>query len=126
MPTILCLDDCTCGLASAAQALCEGGYQVLTTDDNATALNLAIETRVDAVLLNCRRDRDSAGLVTALRILQPQAAILMFSGYCGVPCDQCHLADACFQKGEKPSALLPLLRAVLSQSRYGLCRSVAG
>jgi len=125
MPTVLFLDDSTCGLAEAIQALRESGYQVLTTDDNATSLNLALETPLDAVLLNCRRDKDNAGLVTALRILQPQAAVLMFSGHCGVPCDQLHLADACFEKGGKPSALLPLLRAVLCQSRYGLCRSVS-
>jgi len=125
MPTVLCLDDSTCGLAEAAQVLRESGYRVLTTDDNATSLNLALETPLDAVLLNCRRDRDNAGLVTALRILQPHVAVIMFSGYCGVPCDQFHLADACFQKDGKRSALLPLLRAVLCQSRYGMCRSVS-
>ena len=26
----------------------------------------------------------------------------MFSGYCGVPCRQLPLADACVQKGETP------------------------
>ncbi len=124
MPTVLWLDETTCGLAEAAQTLRESGYRVLTTDDNATSLNLALETPLDAVILNCRRDRDNAGLVTALRILQPHAAILMFSGHCGVPCDQSQLADACFQKDRKPSTLLPLLRAVLCQRRYGLCRSV--
>jgi response regulator RpfG family c-di-GMP phosphodiesterase len=125
MPTVLCLDDSTCGLAEAAQALRQSGYRVLTTDDSATSLNLALETPLDAVLLNCRRDRDNTQLVAALRILQPHAAVLMFSGYCGIPCSQLHLADACFQKGGKPSTLLPLLRAVLCQSRFGLCRSVA-
>jgi len=124
MHTVLCLDDSTRGLAEAAQTLRDSGYWVLATDDKATALNLAIETRLDAVILNCRRDRDNAGLVTALRILQPHTAVLMFSGYCGVPCDQLQLADACLQKGGEPSTLLQLLRAVLCQSRYGLCRSV--
>jgi len=125
MPTVLCLDDSTYGASEVAAALRESGYRVLTTDDSATSLNLALETPLDAVLLNCRRDRDNTRLVTALRILQPQAAVLMFSGYCGVPCDQLHLADACFQKDGKPSTLLPLLRAVLCHSRFGLCRSVA-
>jgi response regulator RpfG family c-di-GMP phosphodiesterase len=126
MPTVLCLDDLTRGLAEAARVFRASGYRVLTTDDNATALNLAIETRLDAVLLNCRRDRDNTRLVAALRILQPHTAVLMFSGHCGVPCDQLHLADACLQKGGKPSTLLSLLQAVLCQSRYGLCRSVKG
>jgi len=114
------------GLTEAAQALREAGYRVLEADDNAAALDLAAEIRLGAVLLNCLRDGHNAGLVTALRILQPHAAVLMFSGYCGMPCDQLHLADACLQKGGAPSTLLTLLRAVLCQSsRYGLCRSVA-
>jgi CheY-like chemotaxis protein len=125
MPTILCLDDFTCGLAEAAQVLRENGHIVLAADDNAAAVELASETRLDALLLNCQRANDNAGVVTALRILQPHAAIVMFSGYCGVPCRQLTLADACVQKGESPDKLLPVLRSVLCQSRYGFCRSVA-
>jgi response regulator RpfG family c-di-GMP phosphodiesterase len=125
MPTVLCLDDFTCDLADVAQVLRDSGYRVLAADDNAAALELAAETRLDAVLLNCQRDTDNSGLVTALRILQPHTAIMMFSGYFGVPCHQLQLADACVQKGETTATLLPLLRAVLCQSRYGLCRSVA-
>jgi response regulator RpfG family c-di-GMP phosphodiesterase len=125
MPTVLCLDDFTCGLVHATQVLRENGYQVLAADNNSAAIELAAETHLDALLLNCHRDRDNSGLVTALRILQPHAAVLMFSGYCGVPCHQLQLADACLQKGETPAKLLALLRAVLCQGRYGLCRSVA-
>jgi response regulator RpfG family c-di-GMP phosphodiesterase len=125
MPTVLCLDDFTCGLADAAQVLRDNGYDVLATDDNTAALEVAAETPLDAVLLNCHRDTSNSGLVTALRILQPRAAVLMFSGYCGLPCRELQLADACFQKSETPATLLALLRAVLCQSRYGLCRSVA-
>jgi hypothetical protein len=58
-------------------------------------------------------------------MLQPQVAVVMFSGYCGVPCNQLQLADACIQKGEPASTLLTRLRSVLCQARYGLCRSVA-
>ena len=125
MPTVLCLDDFTCGLAEAAQMLCESGYEVLPADDNTIALELAAERPLDAVILNCHRERNNADLVTALRILQPHAAMIMFSGYCGVPCHQLQLADVCIQKGETRGALLPLLRAVVCQSRYGFCRSVA-
>lgn len=124
MPTVLCLDDSTYSLANTARTLRESGYQVLAADDNATSLGLAAETCLDALLLNCRRESDNTGLVTALRILQPHAAVLMFSGYCGVPCNQLYLADACLQKDGTSTTLLPLLRAVLCQSRYGLCRSV--
>src|SRR5437762_9187551 len=100
MATVLCLDDFTCGLEEAAQALRDNGYTVLAADDNASALEIVYATHLDAVLLNCQRDKDNAGLVTALRMLQPQAVVVMFSGYCGVPCHQLRFADACLQKGE--------------------------
>jgi response regulator RpfG family c-di-GMP phosphodiesterase len=125
MPTVLCLDDFTSGLCNTVEVLRANGYRVLAVDDSATALELAADTPLDTVVLNCRRDKDNSGLVTALRILQPRVAVVMFSGYCGVPCHQLQLADACFQKGETPTTLLPILRSVLCQSRYGLCRSVA-
>lgn len=124
MQTVLCLDDFTCALADAAGVLRDNGYEVLTTDNNIAALELAAERPLDAVILNCHRDGDNTGLVTAVRILQPQVAVLMFSGYCGVPCHQLHLADACMQKGDMAATLLPLLRAAICQSRYGFCRSI--
>jgi CheY-like chemotaxis protein len=125
MPTVLCLDDFTCGLSDAVHLLHENGYRVLAAVDGAAALEVAADIPLDAVILNCHRDGDNSGLVTALRILQPHVAVLMFSGYCGVPCHQLQLADACIQKGETPATLLPILRAVVCQGRYGLCRSVA-
>jgi len=125
MPTVLCLDDSTCSLSNSIRMLGENGYHVLAVANTAAALEVAAETSVDAVILNCHQGTDNLGVVTALRILQPRIAVLMFSGYCGVPCHQLQLADACFQKGEPPTTLLPILRSLLCQSRYGLCRSVA-
>ena len=125
MATILCLDDFTYGLSDAVQILRENSYRVLATDNSATALELAAGTPIDAIILNCHVNKDNSGLVMALRILQPRVAVVMFSGYCGVPCHQLKLADACIQKGETAATLLPILRAVLCQSQYGLCRSVA-
>ena len=123
--TVLCLDDFTRGLLESVQRLRESGYRVLASDNNAAALALASHIPLDAVILNCHRDRDNSGLVTALRILQPHVAVVMFSSYCQVPCHQLPLADACIQKGESELTLELVLRAVLCQSRYGLCRSVA-
>ena len=59
MPTVLCLDDFTCGLSDAVQLLGENGYQVLAADDGAAALEVAASTPLDAVILNCHRDRDN-------------------------------------------------------------------
>jgi response regulator RpfG family c-di-GMP phosphodiesterase len=125
MPTVLCLDDFTCGLYDALQLLRENGYRVLAAADDEAALELASDNVLDAVILNCHQGADNSRLVTALRVLQPGVAIVMFSGYCGVPCHQFQLADACIQKGENTATFLPILRSVLCQGRYGLCRSVA-
>jgi DNA-binding NarL/FixJ family response regulator len=125
MATILCMDDCTLGMSDLIQILSESGYQVLAAADRAAAIELASNDHVDAVILNCHREQDNAGLVTALRILQPHVAVVMFSGYCDIPCYQLHLADACIQKERTFGALIPVLRAVLCQSRYGLCRAFA-
>ena len=123
MSTILCVDDFTCTLADTAQLLRSNGYMVFVADNNVHAIELAAETSFDAVLLNCQRGVDNSRLVTALRILQPRLAVVMFSAYCPVPCHQLQLADACFQKGETSAKLHALLLAVVCQSRYGLCRS---
>lgn len=125
MPTLLCLDDFTYGLSGAVQWLRENGYQVLAADDNAAALKLAASTPLDAIILNCHHDKDNSELVMALRVLQPDVAVVMFSGYCGVPCHQLHLADVCIQKGESLATLLALLQSVRCQSKYGFCRSIA-
>lgn len=125
MSTILCVDDFTCTMADVAQLLRGNGHKVLVADDYVYALELAAETSLEAVLLNCQNGIDNSKLVMALRILQPCVAVVMFSGYCAVPCRQLQLADACFQKGETSATLLALLRAVICQSRYGLWRSVA-
>lgn len=123
--TVLCLDDFTRGLFDSVQRLRESGYRVLAVDDSVAALALASHIPLDAVILNCHRDRDNSGLVTALRILQPRIAVVMFSGYCQVPCHQLQLADACIQKEGTAATLVLVLRAVLCQCKYGLCRSVA-
>ena len=125
MATILCLDDCTRGMSDSIRVLCQSGYQVLAAADRAAAIELASSNHVDAVILNCHHDRDNAELLIALRILQPHLAAVMFSGYCGVPCHEQQLADACIQKEGTLGALIPVLRAVLCQSRYGLCRAFA-
>jgi response regulator RpfG family c-di-GMP phosphodiesterase len=125
VPTILCLDDFTYAFSDVVQLLSANGYRALTAANSAAALELAADTPLDAVVLNCRRARDNSALVTALRILQPRVPIVMFASYCSVPCHQLQLADACIQKGETWTTFLPILRSVLCQSRYGLCRSVA-
>lgn len=123
MPTILCVDDSTFGLCHIIKWLNRNGYYVLGAADPATALAIAGERPISAVLLNCHRDLANASFIAALRSFQPGIAVIMFSGHCGVPCRRLALADACIEKSDP--ALLITLRAVLCQRRYGLCRSLA-
>jgi response regulator RpfG family c-di-GMP phosphodiesterase len=125
MATILCFDDFTSGLSGVVDKLREHGYRVFAADDTTAALEIAAHTPIDAVILNCRKETDNTGIVVALRILQPDMAVIMYSGYCGVPCTQSQLADACVEKGGTTATLLNTLQAVLCQAKYGFCRSVA-
>lgn len=125
MTTVLCLDDFTKALSQVILTMVANDYRVLSAADSATAVALAGDVPIDAVILNCQSLSNNFALVTALRSLQPKIAVVMFSGYCGVPCPLLRLADACVQKGETQSAFLATLRAVLCQRNYGLCRSIA-
>lgn len=125
MATVLCLNDFTVGFSDIVQSLRGNGYRVIAAADGATALEVASENPIDAVLLNCHHASDNAAFVTALRILQPRVAVIMISGYCGSPCHQLRLADACIDKGQSQTSFLTRLHAVICQRRYGLCRSLA-
>jgi len=125
MSTVLCLDDSTFSLSEVIEELNVSGYRVLAADDSRAALELCAENSVDAVVLNCHDNADNWGLITALRMIQPRLAVIMLSAYCGVPCHQLQLADACLQKGETGRNLLSVLSSVLCQRKYGLCRWVA-
>jgi hypothetical protein len=77
---------------------------VIAADVNTAALELAAERPLDAAVLNCHPERDNGPLVTPLRILQPHTAIILFSGYCGVPCHQLQLADAYSKRRDSGNA----------------------
>lgn len=113
MSTILCVDDSTSGLCHVVKWLNRNGYFVLAAADRTTALAIVGERPISAVLLDCQRDLDNATFITALRNLQLGIAVIMFSGYCGVPCGRIALADACIEKGDP--GLLMTVRAVLCQ-----------
>jgi CheY-like chemotaxis protein len=125
MARILYIDDFTYGSRTAIDQLEAAGHQLLPAADARTALELAADGPIDAVILNCHGAADNRPFVTALRMLQPDIAVLMLSGFCGVPCEQFDLADACMQKSENAAAVISALNSVLCQKKYGLCRWVA-
>jgi response regulator RpfG family c-di-GMP phosphodiesterase len=119
MSTILCLDDFTCTLSDRLRTLRKNGHTVLCAPNFRIALELASENQLDAVILNCQ-EAENLRLVAALRLMQQNIAVVMFSGYCNAPCHKLQFADACIQKGESVAVFLAILRSVICQRRYGL------
>jgi hypothetical protein len=62
MPTILCLDFLTCGLAEAARVSRENGCRVRAAHDNSGAVQIEAETHLDAVLLTATASATMPGL----------------------------------------------------------------
>jgi len=125
MPTILCIDDHTYGLASAIEVLRSKGYDVIPATDRAEALAVVMGNPVDVVCLNCHSDACDPEFIATVRSINSILAIVMMSAFCGVSCQQLRMADACVQKGDTAMALLCAIELVLCQRRYGFCRSVA-
>ena len=125
MPTILCIDDHTYGLASAIEVLRSKGYDVIAAADRSEALDVVVGNSVDVVCLNCHSDACDAEFIATLRSINSFLAIVMMSAFCGVSCQQLRMADACIQKGDTAMALLSAIELVLCQRRFGLCRAVS-
>jgi CheY-like chemotaxis protein len=126
MPTVLCIDDRTYGLACMREMLRGNGYEVLLAESTHDAADLLLHNPIDAVLLDCHLLGEDCGKVlSVLEGLDPDIPIVMISGYCTLPCRYLSRADACLQKGETSRALLRTLEITLCARRYGLLRSVA-
>jgi CheY-like chemotaxis protein len=125
VPTLLCIDDHTYGLAVIIETLRAHRYTVIAATDTQNAFDLLAERIIDAVLLNCHAPGETSRMAPLLRKLQPNTPIIMMSGYCVVPCPNLRLSDACIQKGESDQVMLRTVETTLCSRRFGLCRSVA-
>ena len=126
LPTVLCIDDYSLGLATTISILRANSYRVLAVADVERVIDLFVENPVDAVILDCHllqgRTRQ---VVEALRTLRPSIPIIMMSACCSLPCAELRNADFCIQKGKTGRSLLRVLETAIVASRYGLCRSLA-
>jgi CheY-like chemotaxis protein len=122
MPTILLIDDHTCGSHTLAHKLRAYGYEVQVALDAKKALTLFRLYAVDAVVTDCHPEiSDGEIIAPTLRRISPDVPIIMMSAFCGVPCRRLRYADAWHSKGgcRSPAgrvadaALLPRLWAVL-------------
>ncbi len=125
MPTILFIDDHTCGSRTVAHKLRACGYEVQVAPDAEEALTLFRLYPIDAVVTDCHPAMSGRGIIApALRRMSPDVPIIMMSACCRVPCRRLQYADVCIQKGNV-TGLLNALRLLLCARAYGLCQSVA-
>jgi CheY-like chemotaxis protein len=125
MPTLLYIDDQTCGSRMLVQKLRNAGYEVEIAPDADEAVGLFRLYAVDAVLMDCHCEGKSRqAIAPALRRISPNTPIVMLSSFCRVPCKGFQYADACIQKGDF-SLLLGALRSALCARNYGLFQAVA-
>src|ERR1017187_7206715 len=86
MPTILLIDDHTCGSHTLAHKLRAYGYEVQVALDAKEALTLFRLYAVDAVVTDCHPEMPGREIVVpALRRISPDVPIIMMSGFCRVP-----------------------------------------
>src|ERR1039458_10165036 len=125
MPTILLIDDHTCGSHTVVHRLRACGYEVQVAPEAEEALTLFRLYPIDAVVMDCHPEIPGREIIApALRRISPNVPIIMMSAFCGVPCTRLRAADACIQKGDV-TALLSALRVLLCSRAYGLYQVVA-
>jgi len=125
MPTLLYIDDQTCGSRMLVKKLRGAGYDVQIAPDADEAVGLFRLYAVDAVLMDCHIESNSHRAIAPLfRRISSNTPIVMLSSFCGVPCKRFQYADACVQKGDW-NPLFGALRTALCARNYGLLRSVA-
>jgi DNA-binding response OmpR family regulator len=125
MPTILFINDHTCGSHTVAHRLRASGYEVQIAPDADEALTLFRLYPIDAVVTDCHPETLGREVMAPiLRRINPDIPIIMMSAFCGAPCTRLRYADACIQKGDVTS-LLGALRMLLCSRAYGLCQSIA-
>ena len=124
MPSLLVIDDHTCGSRTLVRTLRSVGYTVEVALDEQEAVDLFRLCAADAVIMDCHPEAGGRLIAPILRRISPDTPIIMVSGFCGLPCARLRDADACVQKGNV-TALLETLRVMLCSRSYGLCQSIA-
>jgi CheY-like chemotaxis protein len=113
--TILCIDDDPKGLAVRKMLLESQGYQVLTAASGREGLALFASSRVPAVVLDyAMPDMTGAEVAAALKRLNPEVKILLYSAYVDLPKEELRWVDAYATKGDHPEAFFAAVRQLVA------------
>ena len=112
--TILCVDDEPVGLRVRKMLLESQGYTVLTATSGREALELFAAHPISAVVLDyAMPEMNGDQVAIALKRLNPQVKILLFSAYVNFPEEVLRWVDGFAVKGDHPNALFTALRKLL-------------
>ena len=119
MPTILCIDDDPAILELQKNLLARHGYSILTAEDGFTAVALARQHPIDAVLLDMNMPgMDGHQVAQLLMRERSDLPIVVWSGAIeSIPEALLWFADAVVSKGNPYQELLSVLQVVLATSR---------
>lgn len=118
--TVLIIDDEPGILDTVSGVLSDEGYEVLTTKSALEGLKLYKEERPDVVFLDIwLPDRDGLEVLQELRELDPQAAVIMFSGHGTVSTAVKAIRMGAHDYLEKPLSYKQVLEAVEDALKRG-------
>ena len=112
---ILCIDDEATGLLVRKILLQSQGYEVLTAESGREGLELFRANPVEAVVLDyAMPEMNGDQVAIALKRLNPNVKILLFSAYVKFPEEVMQWVDGFAVKGDHPAALFNALQQLLS------------
>jgi CheY-like chemotaxis protein len=118
MLTILCIDDEPHTLTLREALLKAEGFQVLSAADANTAIELASQNQVDAVVLDYSMSPlDGLHVARLLRQQHPKLPIILYSGCLDIPKEAFALVDGFVAKGNGSMFLVWMIRSVLSRKK---------
>lgn len=107
---VLCIDDNQNVLECEKAFLETFGYTVLTASSGARGLELASKHAVDVVIVDYfMPEMNGEEFAIEMRLLRPQAPIIMLSAAVDVPEQALKLVDAFIPKDHLSSQLLPVI-----------------
>jgi CheY-like chemotaxis protein len=114
MHTILCVDDEHIGLLVRKFVLEHSGYNVVTAEHVAQALDIFKKTTVDAVVIDyVMPEMDGLRVAKTMREIKPAVPIIMLTALNELPEKTDFLLDGFVVKGQSPSELLRAIQQVL-------------
>lgn len=112
---ILCIDDDPKGLAVRKMLLESQGYEVVTASSGREGLALfASRPAVVVVLDYAMPEMNGAEVAAALKRLDPEIKILLFSAYVDLPEEVLRWVDAYVIKGDHPTSFIAAVQQLLA------------